>query len=109
MFFTQNIKEIIWVWIAFLVKDLFSTGSKLTAVELKTGKNKYDNRHYGQLMLYSLLTSERFENANKRNILLYIMDNVIKYSFYYIEENRININPLIRARNKLAKCLKNIN
>ena len=46
---------------------------KLTALEIKTGKHK--NASYrGQVILYSLLISERFKNANVDNILLYIMD-----------------------------------
>lgn len=43
-----------------------------TALEIKTGMHRQEYK--GQVLLYSLLISERFKNANPENILLYIMD-----------------------------------
>lgn len=51
--------------------------SKATALEIKTGKYK-STSYRGQVLLYSLIISERFTNANPDNILLYIMDENIK-------------------------------
>jgi F0F1-type ATP synthase beta subunit len=47
-----------------------------TALEIKTGKKKSFG-HRGQVLLYSLIISERFRDANPTNILLYIMDEKV--------------------------------
>ena len=47
-----------------------------TALEIKTGKY-HSVEHRGQVMLYSLLISERFKNPNLDNILLYIMQEPV--------------------------------
>jgi len=52
----------------------------LTALEIKTGKRK-SNEYRGQVIIYSLLISERFKHANPDNILLYIMDDQVKEGF----------------------------
>lgn len=58
-------------------------GQKLTtAFEIKTGKY-HSTSHRGQVMIYSLLITERFLNANPENILLYIMDDPISNGFKY--------------------------
>ena len=55
-----------------------------TALEIKTGK--YHSVSYrGQVMIYSLLISERFLNANPDNILLYIMENPVENGFEYLK------------------------
>jgi len=48
---------------------------KITALEIKTGKiNPYSAEGYrGQVLIYSLLFSERFKNSNSDNLLVYIM------------------------------------
>ena len=56
---------------------------KSTALEIKTGKWK-QNSYRGQVLLYSLLITERFKNANPENILLYIMDDDVGKGFEYI-------------------------
>ena len=56
---------------------------KLTALEIKTGKSK-SSSYRGQVILYSLLISERFKNANTDNFLLYIMDDNVKEGFELI-------------------------
>jgi hypothetical protein len=49
-----------------------------TALEIKTGKYK-STAYRGQVLLYSLLISERFmKSANPENILLFIMDEDVK-------------------------------
>ena len=53
---------------------------KVTALEIKTGKSKR-NSYRGQVIIYSLLISERFINSNPDNILLYIMDHDLKDGF----------------------------
>ena len=59
-----------------MVKD--SEGQdRETALEIKAGKWK-KTAYNGQVILYSLLISERFKNANKDNILLYIMNETEK-------------------------------
>lgn len=60
-------------------------GNKLlTALEIKTGKYKQVS-YRGQVIIYSLLISERFKNPNKDNILLYIMDQNINEGFQYLK------------------------
>ena len=57
---------------------------KQTALEIKTGK--YRNiEHRGQILLYSLLISERFISSNPENILLYIMNDPVSDGFEYIK------------------------
>ena len=51
--------------------------SRETALEIKTGKHK-SSSYRGQVLLYSLIISERFLNANPDNILLFIMDDNIR-------------------------------
>ena len=48
-----------------------------TALEIKTGKHKSVS-YRGQVLLYSLIISERFLKANPDNILLFIMDENLK-------------------------------
>ena len=50
-------------------------------------------------MLYSLLISERFKNANPENILLYIMDDDVGEGFQYIRKNKLELDNIIFARN----------
>ena len=57
---------------------------KYTALEIKTGKSK-PNAYRGQVLIYSLLISERFLEANPDNILLYIMDNDLSQGFEYLK------------------------
>ena len=56
----------------------------ITALEIKTGKH-HSMSHRGQVMIYSLLITERFKNANPDNILLYIMDNPVSLGFEYLK------------------------
>lgn len=63
---------------------------KCTALEIKTGKRKSFS-YRGQVLLYSLLISERFKNANPENILLYIMDDKVEEGFEYIKRNRMEL------------------
>ena len=53
-----------------------------TALEIKTGKY-HAMEHRGQVLMYSLLISERFKNPNLDNILLYIMDEPVENGFEY--------------------------
>jgi len=57
----------------------------VTALEIKTGKH-HSMEHRGQVMIYSLLISERFKNANPDNILLYIMENPVRNGFEYLKQ-----------------------
>jgi hypothetical protein len=50
-------------------------------------------------MIYSLLISERFKNANLSNILLYIMDANIADGFEYIKQSKLELDHLIMSRN----------
>lgn len=59
-------------------------------MEIKTGKRKSFS-YRGQVLLYSLLISERFKNANPENILLYIMDDKVEEGFEYIKRNRMEL------------------
>jgi hypothetical protein len=56
-----------------------------TALEIKTGKHHQES-YRGQVMIYSLLISERFLNANPDNILLYIMENPVKDGFEFLKQ-----------------------
>jgi len=56
-----------------------------TALEIKTGKH-HQVSYRGQVMIYSLLISERFKNSNPDNILLYIMENPVKDGFEYLKQ-----------------------
>ena len=53
-----------------------------TVLEIKTGKH-HSVSYRGQVMIYSLLISERFKNANPDNILLNNMENPVKDGFEY--------------------------
>lgn len=53
---------------------------KMTALELKTGVHKTVG-YRGQVIIYSLLISERFKNSNSENILLYLMDDDLHSGF----------------------------
>jgi len=74
---------------------------KVTALELKTGRELAF--HKGQVLLYSLLLTERFVNSNNQNILLYLMS---KGKTYYINTLRNEVCLLIQRRNELAKLSK---
>eukprot|EP00347_Sterkiella_histriomuscorum_P013745 403363527 len=74
---------------------------KITALELKTGKEQV--YHKGQVLLYSLLLTERFINHNNSNLLLYLMS---KAKTYYINTIRNELCILIQRRNELAKLQK---
>ncbi len=67
----------------------------------------------GQVLLYSLLISERFKNANPENILLFIMDENLRdphsQSFQYLKQTRNELDSLIIGRNELAKWNKRNN
>ncbi len=78
---------------------------KCTALEIKTGKRKSFS-YRGQVLLYSLLISERFKNANPENILLYIMDEKVEEGFEYIKRSRMELDQIVMARNELAKWYK---
>ena len=54
-------------------------------------------------MIYSLLISERFKNANPDNILLYIMENPVQDGFEYLKQQKLELDSLILGRNELAK------
>ena len=56
-----------------------------TALEIKTGKH-HQVAYRGQVMIYSLLISERFKNANPDNILLYIMEDPVRDGFEYLKQ-----------------------
>lgn len=74
---------------------------KYTALELKTGREL--NSHRGQVLLYSLLLTERFIESNNSNILLYLMK---KSKTFYIKTIRSELCLLIQRRNELAKLQK---
>lgn len=80
-----------------------------TALEIKTGRYK-SQAYRAQVLLYSLIISERFANANPDNILLYIMDNELKDpsqgSFQYIKQTKNELDSIILGRNELAKWYK---
>ena len=59
--------------------------------------------HRGQVMIYSLLISERFKNANPENVLLYIMQDPVAEGFEYLRQRKMELNNLILGRNQLAK------
>jgi len=79
---------------------------KMTALELKTGKNK-KVQYRAQVIIYCLLISERFLNSNPDNILLYILDDDVENGFQIIAENKNELDQLIMGRNELAKWFKN--
>lgn len=80
-----------------------TTGQQFaTALEIKTGKHHLPE-YTGQVMIYSLLISERFLNANPSNILLYIMDESVKSGFEYLRQKKEELDQLILGRNELAK------
>lgn len=76
-----------------------------TALEIKTGKH-HQVSYRGQVMIYSLLISERFKNSNPDNILLYIMENPVKDGFEYLKQQKVELDSLILGRNELAKWQK---
>lgn len=76
-----------------------------TALEIKTGKH-HSVSYRGQVMIYSLLISERFKNANSDNILLYIMENPVSEGFEYLKQQKLELDSLILGRNELAKWHK---
>ena len=78
----------------------------MTALELKTGREQPSHR--GQLLLYALLITERFQNANPQNILLYL-NTYNKPKTYYISIVRQELCLLIQRRNELAKLEKTEN
>ena len=80
---------------------------KITALEIKTGKYK-SLGYRGQVILYSLLLSERFLNSNPNNFLLFIMDEPTQSQdyFQYIKQKRQELGALIRIRNGLAYYFK---
>jgi predicted RecB family nuclease len=86
--------------------------SRETALEIKTGKYKTTG-YRGQVLLYSLIISERFLTANPDNILLYIMDESLRDirsdSFQYVKQTRSELDNIMRARNELAKWQKRNN
>jgi hypothetical protein len=55
-----------------------------TALEIKTGR-RMSTEHRSQVMIYSLLISERFVGANLSNILLYVMADSTLDGFQYIQ------------------------
>lgn len=73
----------------------------VTALELKTGREL--PFHKGQVLLYSLLLTERFVHSNNTNVLLYLMQ---KGKTYYINTIRSELGLLIQRRNELAKLSK---
>ena len=73
-----------------------------TALEIKTGRHHVVG-YRGQVMIYSLLISERFKNANPDNILLYIMENPVQDGFEYLKQQKLELDSLILGRNELAK------
>ena len=82
--------------------------SMQTALEIKTGKY-HSLEHRGQVLLYSLLISERFKNPNPDNILLYIMQEPVADGFEYLTQRYDELNNLILGRNHLAKWYKRNN
>ena len=87
-----------------LIKDRDGQ-EKQTALEIKTGKHK-SNSYRGQVILYSLLISERFLNSNPENILLYIMDDNIQEGFVYMKSNKLELESLVMGRNEQAKWVR---
>ena len=77
----------------------------MTALEIKTGKNKTSG-YRGQVIIYSLLISERFKNSNPDNILLYIMDQNLTDGFILQNHIKQEVDSLIIGRNELAKWNK---
>jgi hypothetical protein len=73
-----------------------------TALEIKTGKH-HSSEYVGQVLIYSLLISERFANSNPNNILLYLMDEQVKQGFEYVQQAKEQLDRLILSRNELAK------
>ena len=70
---------------------------------MKTGK-KESGSHRAQVILYSLLVSERFlERTSKSNMLLYIMKSG---KTHIIKAARQELCALIQRRNELAKLQK---
>ena len=60
----------------------------------------------GQVILYSLLISERFKRSNPDNILLYIMENPVRDGFEYLHQQKLELDNLILGRNEIAKWQK---
>ena len=77
----------------------------MTALEIKTGKHQSVS-HRGQVIIYSLLISERFIASNTENILLYIMNEDKQLAFQYIKQKKVELDQLIMKRNELAKWQK---
>ena len=83
--------------------DKKSEQNVFSVLELKTGK-KESGSHRAQVILYSLLISERFlERASKNNMLLYIMKTG---KTHFIKAMRSELWALIQRRNELAKLQK---
>jgi hypothetical protein len=78
---------------------------QLTALEIKTGKHK-PPAYRGQVIIYSLLISERFKNSNSSNILLYINDANLNDAFEFIRTQKAELDQLIMGRNDIAKWQK---
>lgn len=76
--------------------------ARATALEIKTGKN-HSTEYISQVLIYSLLLTERFANSNPDNILLYLMDADVKQGFEYVQQNKEQLDRLILNRNELAK------
>ncbi|GAB6028726.1 Tripartite DNA replication factor [Chamberlinius hualienensis] len=69
-------------------------------LELKTGKASFSSEHRGQVMLYSMLTSEKRENPNG-GLLLYLKHSEMKE----IKDDFKCQQGLIQMRNKIASSL----
>jgi hypothetical protein len=80
----------------------------MTALEIKTGKlNPFSADAYqGQVLIYSILISERFMNANKDNFLVYIMKTEEDGWFKEIKQSTNALAQLIIKRNEIAKWHK---
>ena len=75
---------------------------KKTALEIKTGQYEHGS-HRGQVMLYSLLFSERYlKQASGRHLLVYILKEE-KTKFIKASENELR--SLVQKRNELTKVL----
>ena len=95
--FRGKIDSVLWC------KDKKSEQNLFSVLELKTGK-KESGSHKAQVLLYSLLISERFlERASKNNMLLYIMKTG---KTHFIKAARAELCALIQRRNELAKLQK---
>ncbi|XP_064461357.1 DNA replication ATP-dependent helicase/nuclease DNA2-like [Ornithodoros turicata] len=76
-----------------------SAEKKLIPLELKTGKHSFSFEHMGQVILYSLMMSERFDEDTSEGLLLYIRDGV---DMKRVPSKHTDCCGLLQRRNDLA-------